>query len=86
MYRFLRPWLGSGLLTGTGTVIEQYSAAVSNVIDLRYTATVINMFEQHSVAVSNVIDLRYTAVSKLMEQISASVSKLLKHNMLMLLR
>jgi hypothetical protein len=53
-YRYLWPWLGSGLLTSTGTVIEQHSATVSNVI-LAHSATVGKVFEQHSGIVSKII-------------------------------
>ena len=55
VYRFLWPWLGSGLLTSTGTVTEQHSATLSKVI------------EQHSAAVIMVTETYYVTVSKVIE-------------------
>jgi len=48
MYRFVWPWLGSGLLTSTGTVIEQHCATVSKVIEM-YSAAVVRESEIKSV-------------------------------------
>jgi hypothetical protein len=51
------PWLGSGLLTSTGTVIEQHSANVSKVI------------ETHSAAVAREIETQSVNHNKVNEHI-----------------
>jgi hypothetical protein len=50
-YRFLWPWLGFGLLTSTGKVIEEHAATVSKVMEQHYV-TVSKVMEQHYVTVS----------------------------------
>jgi hypothetical protein len=46
-YVFLWPWLGSGLLTSTGTVMEEHSATSSKVIE-KHSATVFKLIDQLS--------------------------------------
>ena len=60
-YTFLWPWLGSGLLTSTGNVIEQHSASVSRVI------------ETLSPTVRKVIELYCATCGKVCQQYSATV-------------
>jgi len=71
-YRFLWPWLGSGLLTSTGTVIEQHSANVSK-DNVQHSATVSKVIEIHSASVSKVILPHFANDSKVMESHSATV-------------
>jgi hypothetical protein len=54
-YRFVWPWLGSGLLTGTGKVIEKHAATVSTAIE-HHSATVSTVMEQHSASVGKIFE------------------------------
>ena len=62
-YRFLWPWLGSGLLTSTGTVTEQHFPNVRKLIEI------------HSASVSKVVLPHFANVSKVMESYSAAVKE-----------
>ena len=67
-YRFLWPWLGSGLLTSTGRVIEQHSITVS-VVTEPHCVTVSMVTETYSSTVRNVIEKHSFTVSKPMANI-----------------
>jgi hypothetical protein len=61
LYRFLWPWLGSGLLTSTGMVIEQHSAAGSTVTE-RQCTNLSMVIQTHSPFVSKVNEQIFTTV------------------------
>ena len=63
-YRFLWPWLGSGLLTSTGKNIYLHSANVSNVI------------QTHSANVNKATDPLLATVSKVTETHSSTENKM----------
>jgi hypothetical protein len=60
-YRFVWPWLGSGLLTSTGTVIETYSGIIRKVIE-SHSARISKVIETHSGTVIKVIEPHCDAV------------------------
>jgi hypothetical protein len=76
-YRFLWPWLGSGLLTSTGKVIEKYSCAVSKMIE-PHSSTVSRVIVTHAVTVSKVIEQHSSTVSKVIVAHSGTVSKVIE--------
>jgi len=66
-YRFLWPWLGSGLLTSTGNVMEQHSATLSRVIEQHSAADRIvneSYSVTHSVTLTKMIEPHPATVSK----------------------
>jgi hypothetical protein len=71
-YRFLWPWLGFGLLTSTGMVIEQHASNFSKVM------------KQHSVALSKVKEQHSATVSMVTETNSATVIKVTKPHLVLL--
>ena len=62
------PWLGSGLLTSTGTVIEQDSATVIKVTGT-HSATVSVVIVTHSVTVGREIETQSVNLSNVTEHI-----------------
>jgi len=62
-YTFLWSWLGYGLLTSTGTVLEKHSPTICKVMKC------------HSTTVSEVMELIPAAVSEGIKHLSAAVIK-----------
>jgi hypothetical protein len=75
-YKFLWPWLGSGLLTSTGKETDQHSATVSKVIESD-SATVNKVFEKQSSTVSKVIIMHSATFSNDIEPHSAVVNTMI---------
>jgi hypothetical protein len=70
-YSFLWPWLGSGLLTSKGKVIEPLPAIVTKVNETN-SSTVINVIEKHSATVNRLTQTYSATVSKVIEKHSAN--------------
>jgi hypothetical protein len=72
-YRFVWPWLGSGLLTSTGKVSQPLSANVRRVIQ-PHSPNVTKVTEPLPATVSKVTETQSSIVSKMIEPYSGTAS------------
>ena len=84
-YSFLWSWLGSGLLTSTGIVLEKCSATISTVIE-QHSALVSKVMVNHSDTVSKVYETHYATVGKVTFYIQLLLITLFIHIRLQLVR